>query len=126
MADWPRGAKPTTKAGATPAAGRESLLRALLGALGRAPERSWIEIALDTPAAAQPAPPAALMYALQEAGESGRVGETVLLTLLVIAPQGLSDCHPAALGIAVTALKRVELHEAARRLAVQAAIYRGV
>ncbi len=112
--------------GRTPPAGRESLLRALLGALGRAPERSWIEIALDTPAAAQPAPPAALMYALQEAGEAGRVGETVLLTLLVVGPQGLSDCHAAALGIAVTALKRVGLHDAARRLAVQAAIYRGI
>ena len=113
-------------AGPSPAGGRESLLRALLGALGRAPERSWVEIALNAPATPQPAPPAALMYALQEAGEAGRRGETVLLTLLVVGPQGLGDCHPAALGTAVTALKRVGLGEAARQLALQAAIYQGI
>jgi hypothetical protein len=113
-------------AGPSPAGGRESLLRALLGALGRAPERSWVEIALNAPATPRPAPPAALMYALQEAGEAGRLGETVLLTLLVVGPQGLGDCHPAALGTAVTALKRVGLGEAARQLALQAAIYQGI
>jgi hypothetical protein len=113
-------------AGGAPPGGRESVLRALLGALGRTPERSWIEIALDAPATPQPAPPAALLFALQEAGDAGRRGETVLLTLLVLGPQGLEACHPAALGTAVTALQRVGLGEAARRLALQAAIFRGV
>jgi hypothetical protein len=113
-------------AGPAAAGGRESLLRALLGALGRAPERSWVEIALDAPATPQSAPPAALIYALQEAGEAGRRGETVLLSLLVLGPQGLNDCHPAALGTAVTALKRVGLEATARRLALQAAIYQGI
>jgi hypothetical protein len=101
-------------------------LRALLGALGRATERSWVEIALDASARPQPAPPAALVYALQEAGEAGRRGETVLLTLLVLGPQGLKDCHPAAVGTAVTALKRVGLDPTARRLALQAAIFQGI
>lgn len=114
--------------GAAPAtvAARESLLRALLGALGRTTERSWVEIALDAPARSQPAPPAALVYALQEAGEADRRGETVLLTLLVLGPQGLKDCHPAAIGTAVTALKRVGLDPTARRLALQAAIFQGI
>ena len=113
-------------AGPATVAARESLLRALLGALGRATERSWVEIALDAPARPQPAPPAALVYALQEAGEAGRRGETVLLTLLVLGPQGLKDCHPAAVGTAVTALKRVGLDPTARRLALQAAIFQGI
>ena len=113
-------------AGGTSTTSRESLLRALLGALGRAPERSWVDIALDAPGSPRPAPPAALMYALQEAGEADRLGETVLLTLLVIGQQGLEECHPAALGIAVTALKRVGLAATAHRLALQAAIYRGI
>lgn len=113
-------------AGPAAVAGRESLLRALLGALGRATERSWVEIALHAPATPQKAPPAALVYALQESGEAGRRGETVLLTLLVLGPQGLQDCHPAALGTAVTALKRVGLDPTARRLALQAAIFQGI
>ncbi|MBK1669847.1 hypothetical protein CKO28_17565, partial [Rhodovibrio sodomensis] len=48
LAAWRRAQDDTAQ---IQAAGRESLLRALLGALGRAPERSWVEIALDTPAA---------------------------------------------------------------------------
>ncbi|MBK1698487.1 hypothetical protein CKO21_14660 [Rhodovibrio salinarum] len=105
---------------------RESALRALLSALGQAPERSWVEVALDAPATPQPAPPAALLFALREAGEAGRRGETVLLTLLVLGPQGLGHCHPLALGSAVTALKQVGLDDTAHRLALQAAIYQGV
>jgi hypothetical protein len=105
---------------------RESLLRASLAAFGREPERSWVEIALDAPVDPHPAPPAALVYALEDAGRGGRRGETVLLTLLALGPAGLAECHPAALGTAITALERVGLEPAARRLAVEAAVLNGV
>jgi hypothetical protein len=107
-------------------ADRESLLRALLGALDRPTERNWVEIALDTPAGPRPAPPAAFLFALQESGAAGRRAETVLLSLLTLGPQGLAACHPAALATAVTALKQVGLADTARRLALQAAIYQGI
>jgi hypothetical protein len=105
---------------------RESLLRALLAALGRAPERSWVEIAMTAPVDPRPAPPAALIYALQEAGDGGRRGEAVLLTLLALGPQGLAGCHPAAVGTAVHALKQVGLADAAHRLALEAAVFNGI
>jgi hypothetical protein len=105
---------------------RESLLRALLAALGRVPERSWVEIAMNAPVDPRPAPPAALIYALQEAGDGGRRGEAVLLTLLALGPQGLDGCHPAAAGAAVLALKQVGLRDAAHRLALEAAVFNGI
>jgi hypothetical protein len=106
---------------------RQSVLRAVLEGLGLRPERRWIEIVLDGPAEDRSAPSTALLYALREAGEAGRIGETVLLSLLVLGGNGgLGACHPAALGQTVAALRAAGLEHEARRIAVEAAVFNGI
>ena len=113
-------------AGAESLAAQQSLLRAALDALGDSPDRSWVEIALDAPGELRPAPPTALLYALSEAGEAGRRGETVLLSLLVLGDTEPGRSHPAAFGMTLEALVQAGLEDAARRLAVEIAIYNGI
>ena len=72
------------------------------------------------------APNAALLYALDEASESRRIGETVLLSLIVLGPGGPGDSHAFALSAALTALARVGLEAEARGLAIEAALANGI
>jgi len=111
--------------GATLAA-RESLVRASFQALGVSEDRTWIEIAAAQRPAARETPPAAWLYALREAGRAGRVGETVLLTLIALGDTGLADAHPLTLGTALAALDRVGMTATARRIAIEAAAANGI
>lgn len=105
---------------------RESLLRAAYDAFEESDARQWVEIASDGSGHPRAAPPAALIYALKEAGEAGRVGETVMLTLLVLGETGLRGVHPISLGAAITALVEAGLEPQARRLAIEAAVVNGI
>jgi hypothetical protein len=79
-----------------------------------------------------PAPPSMpqqnvnLWLDLGEASAKGRVGETVLLSLVGLNATGLAEAEPEWLARAVTALRRVGLEDEAHRLAVEAALASGL
>jgi hypothetical protein len=71
-------------------------------------------------------PNAALLYALDEASEARRIGETVLLSLIVLGEQGPGESHAYALSTVLTALGRIGLESEARALAIEAALASGI
>ncbi len=115
---------------------RQALLRGAFMALGESDSLSWIDLVADNEAPAefaaepgissQPVPNAALLYALTEASEMRRLGETVLLVLLVLGEKGPADSHPMALNAALSGLMRAGLQREARALAIEAAIAKGI
>ena len=105
---------------------RQTLLRAAFQALGEQDPLPWNTIAAAADVPARPLPAAALLFALQEASESQRLGETVLLSLVVLGEGGPADSHILALSSAITALRRVGLEQEARALAIEAALANGV
>ena len=107
---------------------RRLLLRAVFQALGESDSLAWTELIGTAPAALseQPAPDAALIYALSEASQFGRLGETVLLALLALGADGPGASHPLVLHEALAALSRVGLESDARRLAIEAAVANGI
>jgi hypothetical protein len=104
----------------------QTLLRAAFQALGERDPLSWGQIAAEGRLANRIAPNAALLYALDEASESRRIGETVLLALIVLGPEGPGKSHAYALSAALTALTRVGLETEARALAIEAALANGI
>ena len=104
----------------------QTLLRAIFQALGERDPLTWGQIAAEGEAANRVAPSAALLYALDEASESRRIGETVLLSLIVLGPGGPGESHAFALSAALTALTRVGLEAEARGLAIEAALANGI
>jgi hypothetical protein len=67
-----------------------------------------------------------LMLSLQQASAAKRVGETVLVTLLVARSDDHLTTDPLALGQAVGALRAIGLERDARRLALEAALDAGI
>ncbi len=104
----------------------QTLLRAAFQALGERDPLPWGQIAAEGEAAYRAAPSAALLYALDEASESRRTGETVLLSLIVLGADGPGESHAYALSVALTALGRVGLETEARALAIEAALANGI
>ncbi len=105
---------------------RQTLVRAAFQALGEQDPLPWSTIAAAAEVPPQLLPAAALLYALQEASESQRIGETVLLTLVVLGTAGPADSHVLALTSAISALSRVGMEREARALAIEAALANGV
>ncbi len=104
----------------------QTLLRAVFQALGERDPLSWGQIAAEGDTANLIAPNAALLYALDEASESRRIGETVLLSLIVLGAEGPGGSHAFALSAALTALGRIGLETEARTLAIEAALANGI
>ncbi len=119
---WWEGVK--EKAGARE---RAALLYSLFGALGEpVPAASW-EALLDGPqriTVAMPSP--ALWYRLASAADNGRVGETVLLSLLALGEGGPSQADPVILRRVLASLRGSGLEAEARALAVEAAVAAGL
>ncbi len=103
----------------------QTLLRAAFQALGERDPLSWSLIAAHGQLASQLLPDAALLYALDEASESRRLGETVLLSLIVLGEQG-PESHTFALSAVLVALSRIGLEAEARALAIEAALASGI
>lgn len=104
---------------------RANLLYALMEALGNTvPTPAWDSL-LDGPLH-DTAPSAAPMLAkvLEQAAAEARLGEVVLLTLLVLGPEGPGAASPATLARAVRALRAVGLERDARALASEAMLTR--
>ncbi|MHA1570192.1 MAG: hypothetical protein ACTSWM_00115 [Alphaproteobacteria bacterium] len=67
-------------------------------------------------------PVVGLRYALRDAVRAGALGESLLLTLIVIGEQGPAGAAPIALGNAIRTLRRLGLDDEARAFAVEALI----
>ena len=129
-------------AGQAPPEGSLATLRAVFQALGEQDPLSWSRIVAqrarsgpeDAPEGAPEGalvrpgvmPDAAYLFALQDASEARRLGETVLLSAIVLGEAGPARAHDMALGAVLAALSRVGLEREARRLAIEAALARGV
>jgi hypothetical protein len=107
---------------------RQLLLRTVFQALGQSDPLTWSELvgaqSLDQLAGLQP--DAALIYALSEASQLGRLGETVLLSLLALGEEGPGKAPPLVLHAVLSALTRVNLTQEARLLAIEAAVANGI
>lgn len=73
-------------------------------------------------AAADPA----LLFNLGDAAAAHRIGETVLLSLYALGPEGPAGCNPLALARVIAALRQVGLDSEARAIAIEAAVAAGV
>lgn len=103
---------------------RETLLRALLRALGDGFNQGWVS--LSTQQSALPAAEAEGTYALRAASSTGRLGETLLRVLVLIDGHRDGAASQSTLALAVEALDRVGLPLEARALAIEAAHNAGI
>ena len=112
------------------AAGREKaiLLMSLLEGQGGGTEPGrWAALLTATgPAPRGTAPDVAWKNALAEAADAGRVGETVLITLLGLVDSGDGRADAATLRAAIDGLRRVGLAREAHALALEAAVANGL
>ncbi|MDE2230066.1 MAG: hypothetical protein KGL11_13645 [Alphaproteobacteria bacterium] len=115
-------------AGNAAASPRADLLYSLLVALGDDPATldDLTPSALTAPLVPGALPNAALWDAQQRAAQNGRLGETVLATLLLAASGGHLTPEPLLLGRAVSGLRAVGLDSDAHALALEAAIDAGI
>ncbi len=112
--------------GTEPPLGATSLLGTSFQALGESDSLNWSDIVAHGDLSGKPMPDAAFLYALEDASEARRVGETVLLSLIVLGEAGPAGAHALALGAVISSLSRVGLTREARALAVEAALGRGI
>ena len=105
---------------------RLALLQIAFRALGGGGPLDWSEIAATAQDNATEVPDATVLFALDGSSGSGRLGETVLLCLLVLGEAGPSGSHLLALERVLTALTNVGLEREARVLAIEAALAHGV
>lgn len=106
---------------------RAALLLALFSSLGEEVSGPTLTALLEGPLLDwTEAPAPGLWFALGGAAEKGRVGETVLLSLLALDRRGPGTTSPLALGAVVGFLAKVGLETEARALAVEAVLARGL
>jgi hypothetical protein len=113
---------------ATPeAAARANLALALMQGVGIAvPDKAWQLLALDGQAEKVATPSPALMRALDEARDGGRVGETALLALMALGEAGPARAANLTLARVVASLHAVGLAQPARAIALEAALGKGL
>lgn len=71
-------------------------------------------------------PPPAFVPALENAVRAGRLGEVVLLSILMVGPEGTLGAPPATLRDVISALRSVGLENEGRALALEAALANGL
>ncbi len=128
LASWRRGREDS---GGGSAAAQQALLLLAFRALGESDSLSWAQVMLgqesvaDASVAAAPLDSDAL-YALIDAGAAGRLGETVLLSVILLGENGPTASNRVALGAVLTMLAQVGLDREARALAMEAAVGSGI
>lgn len=104
-----------------------ALLPAIVEALGHSvPQSHWIGLYDSSEPANGPMPPLPVWRGLVAAGESGRVGEAVLLSLVVLGDGGPGNAGPAVLAEVIKTLRKVKLERDARAFALEALIVTGL
>jgi hypothetical protein len=101
-------------------------LRAIFHGLGITDDLDWAQLAAALPSEGQSAPPAPYLYALWEARDSGRLGESLLLLAILLGGDGPAKSHDMALNVALDTLMRFGLEQTARQLAIEAAVAAGI
>jgi hypothetical protein len=101
-------------------------LRAIFHGLGIADELGWASLAAEMPGDGTEAPPAPYLYALWDARDSGRLGESLLLLLVLLGATGPATSHDLALNASLDTLVRFGLEQEARQLAIEAAVASGI
>lgn len=105
---------------------RGALFMAVLEGLGEpVPQAFWGGLYDGADQADGSVPPLPVWRGLNAAGEAGRLGETVLLALVVLGDGGPAKVSPAALGDVLKGLAKVGLERDARALATEALIVAG-
>jgi len=105
---------------------RATMLMAVLEGLGQpAPQTFWGGLYEGAEAADGRMPPLAVWRGLNAAAEAGRLGETVLLSLVILGDPGPGKANPAVLSDVLKALSRVGLEQDSRALALEALIDSG-
>ena len=104
---------------------RAERLFVTLDALGRDIGAGW-DLLVDGPLySATRIPSEGLRYALRNAAQAKRLGETAVLALLALGPAGPAGADPLALGAALRTLRAVGLASDARSLALEAMLADG-
>ncbi len=106
---------------------RAGLALVLMQALGRqVPDAYWQAVLQPSQRIPVLVPPPAFAAALDSAARDGRVGEAVLLSILMLGQDGTLGADASVLRGVVAALGAVGLHEDARALALEAALVNGL
>jgi hypothetical protein len=106
---------------------RGRLLFGLLEALDyTVPEHFWIEVMAEPVGVAERTPSVAHWRAMLRAAAANRVGETVLASLDALGAQGLTMTSLSTLSSVIGAFRQIGLPAEANRIAVEAAILRGL
>ena len=105
---------------------RGALLMAVLEGLGQpVPQAFWGGLYDGADQADGPVPPLPIWRGLNAAGKAGRLGESVLLSLVVLGDAGPAKASPAVLGDVLKTLAKVGLDHDARAVATEALIVSG-
>ncbi len=108
-------------------AARAGLVYTLLEVFwGPVPEENWRRLMDGDLRREAPVPLAPVWRGLQEASQDGRLGETVLFSLLALGSAGPQGCHPVVLAAVLRALRAVGLEAEARALALEALYGQGL
>ncbi len=106
---------------------RGAVILTLMDAVGYGvPETLWRELLQSSLTVTAYLPSVQLWRALTTASANGRVGETVLLSLLALGEIGPAGADLTTLHTVVSALKAVGLEPDARRLALESALAKGL
>ncbi len=112
---------------ATDAAMRAGFAYSLFEAMGeRISDDRWSALLEGGARADVLAPDPAYMRAFRKAASAGRRGETVLLAILILGGGSLADSGSALLSEIIIGLRKVELENEARQLAIEAALAGGL
>ena len=102
-------------------------LFAIFEGLGEPMGGGWSLIGQPAAAAASAkAPDPGLLFALSDAAAAHRIGETVLLALYALGPEGPGGCNPLSLSRVIAGLRQIGLDSESRAIAMEAAIAAGV
>lgn len=105
---------------------RGTALMAVLEGLGQSvPQAFWGGLYMGAEAADVRMPPLPVWRGLNAAAQAGRLGETVLLSLVILGDPGPGKANPAVLADVLKALSKVGLEHDARALALEALIDSG-
>jgi len=116
-----------TVKGSKGARDKAALLIATFEALGEsAPDQIWATLIAGPSRHALVAPHPSLWFLLDEASKQARLGETVLLSLVILGEGGPANADPIVLSRVLKALVAVGLNDEARALALEAVVAAGL